>query len=157
MPDSTEATLAHRRRVQKLMAEATNFLSESAATHDQSKLEEPEKSTFDWAQPRLKHLKIGDDGYERARTHMGEALEHHYAHNRHHPEHHDDGIYGMDIFDLLEMLTDWKAAGERQDPPGTLEASLAYCQKRYGFDDRMADLLRRTAARLGWLENPDAP
>lgn len=58
----------------------------------------------------------------------------------------------MDLFDLLELLADWKAAGERQEPPGTLDGSLEYARTRFGMDDRMAGLLRRTAKRLGWIE-----
>ena len=42
-----------------------------------------------------------------------DGIEHHYAVNSHHPEHYEAGIAGMSLFDLIEMLVDWKAASER--------------------------------------------
>ena len=33
--------------------------------------------------------------------------------NRHHPEYYEDGIAGMTLVDLEEMLSDWEAASHR--------------------------------------------
>ena len=41
------------------------------------------------------------------------AIDHHYANNRHHPEHWPNGINDMTLMDLIEMLADWKAATAR--------------------------------------------
>jgi hypothetical protein len=55
---------------------------------------------------------------------MGDGLKHHYSHNRHHPEFFgEDGVDGMTLVDLIEMLADWKAATERHDD-GDLAKSL---------------------------------
>ena len=67
--------------------------------------------TFDEYTPKLKHSTYGTDEYKGFLAGMGAGLEHHYAHNRHHPEHHAGGVHGMNLVDLIEMLADWKAAG----------------------------------------------
>jgi hypothetical protein len=55
---------------------------------------------------------------------MGDGLKHHYAHNRHHPEFFgEDGVDGMSLVDVIEMLADWKAATEHHDD-GDLAKSL---------------------------------
>jgi hypothetical protein len=55
---------------------------------------------------------------------MGDGLMHHDAHNRHHPEFFgEDGVDGMTLVDVIEMLADWKAASERHDD-GDLAKSL---------------------------------
>jgi len=79
-----------------------------------------------------------------------EGLAHHYAHNRHHPEHFPDGINGMTLMDLVEMLADWKAATERHDD-GSLARSLGIQQDRFGITHQLAQILTNTAEHLGWL------
>jgi len=152
MPDSTADTTKHQERVQALMTQAIMVLSTAAMAHDQSKLEEPEKSTFDWAGPRLKHLPFGTPQYAKAKEDMGSALTHHYAVNRHHPEHHPNGIHDMDLLDLIEMLSDWKAAGERHKDSKGLAYSIAVGAENYGYGELMTTLLTNTAKRLGWIE-----
>ena len=151
MPDSTAATMAHKNRVQDLLGEVVLALAPLAVHHDDSKLEEPEKKVFDVFTPRLKHLEYGTPEYKSALGHMKPALDHHYAHNRHHPEHHEEGIYGMDILDLLEMLADWKAAGERHRDNKGLAQSIETNAKRYNFGEGLKRLLIRTAERMKWL------
>lgn len=81
---------------------------------------------------------------------MGEGLQHHYAVNRHHPEHHADGIHGMNLIDLVEMLADWKAATLRH-ADGDLARSIEQNRERFGYGDEIAGLLLRTAEDMGWL------
>ena len=145
--DSTPDTLAHIRRVQELLADMQHRLATRARLHDASKLEEPEKSAFDRATPRLKVLTYGSPDYTASLADMHVALEHHYTHNAHHPEHHPDGIAGMSLLDLLEMLCDWKAAGERH-ADGDIHESLRVNTVRYGIDLQLANILWRTIADL---------
>lgn len=87
MYDSTADTLTHIGRVQVHIAHAQANLDERAALHDLSKLQEPEKSIFDEYTPKLKTSTYGSEEYKQFLTEMGVALQHHYAHNSHHPEH----------------------------------------------------------------------
>jgi hypothetical protein len=148
--DSIEDTKTHIGRVQVHIAHMQANLDERAAVHDRSKLKEPEKPLFDEYTPKLKALTYGSDEYKAALVAMGPALQHHYATNSHHPEHYENGIAGMSLLDLVEMLADWKAAGERH-ADGNMLKSLEINRKRFGIDDQMFSVIVNTAKELGWL------
>lgn len=149
--DSTADTLRHSRRVGELMAQAITALIDRSHRHDLSKTEAPEKAIFDEYTPRLKTSTYGSDEYAANLKGMGEALAHHYAHNAHHPEHHAEGITGMTLVDLIEMLADWKAATERH-ADGDLARSLEIQRDRFGISDQLAGILQHTAEHFGWLD-----
>ena len=58
-----------------------------AELHDQSKLESPEVEAFTEYTPKLKDCTYGSDEYKGYLEAIKPALDHHYANNRHHPEH----------------------------------------------------------------------
>ena len=68
----------------------------------------------------------------------------HYRHNRRHPEFHADGIAGIDLFDLTEMLCDWMAAALRNPADGV---KLAHNVALFGIDKQLATILANTLAR----------
>lgn len=146
--DSAADTLKHIRRVQDLLGEAAVELIRRAAVHDDSKLGEVEKPHFDRETPLLKSLVYGSDEYKESLKRLGAALEHHYANNSHHPEYYPDGVAGMDLFDLLEMFLDWKAASERQ---AGSELNLSISFERFKFEPQLQSIFRNTAAELGWV------
>ena len=149
--DSRPDTWRHIHRVQTLIAEAINDLQKRALEHDQSKLVSPEVEVFDKFTPKLKDSTYGSDEYKSFLEGMGVGLRHHYAYNSHHPEHYgDDGIHGMDLLDLVEMLADWKAATERH-ADGDLDRSITHNAERFGYGPEIKGLLRKTALRFGWL------
>jgi hypothetical protein len=148
--DSRPDTEAHIRRVQELMAEATSNLYQRAAVHDASKLRDPEKALFDEYTPKLKTLTYGSDEYKACLAAMGPALAHHYAHNSHHPQFYPNGFDGMSLLDVLEMLADWKAAGERH-ADGSLAKSLEINRERFGLSPQLHAILVNTAREMGWL------
>ncbi len=147
--DSRPDTKAHIARVQELLAGVGDNLRTRAAKHDLSKLEDPEKSVFDVVTPKLKALTYGSDEYKASLAEMGEALTHHYAHNSHHPEHYEDGIYDMSLFDVVEMLMDWKAATERHTN-GNIWTSIYQNEERFKLSPQLARILWNTARELGW-------
>ena len=151
--DSTAATLEHIAKVRTRMGEMAGNLRGRALVHDNSKLLPPEKKAFDLATPNLHGLTYGSPEYEAARAeiNMDGALAHHYRKNSHHPEHYADGVNGMSLLDCLEMLADWKAAGERH-ANGSLSESLKVNKERFGISDQMQSILVNTARELGWLE-----
>lgn len=81
---------------------------------------------------------------------MRKTLDHHNAANRHHPEHHVDGVNDMTLIDLLEMLCDWKAATERHDD-GDIGRSLDINRDRFEMGDQLVVILENTARAWGWL------
>jgi len=154
--DSTLDTMRHSRRVDQLLLQIIAAVQDRVTRHDLSKMEPPEKAVFDRVTPMLKHSTYGSEQYRASLTEMGEGLAHHYAGNRHHPEHYDRGISGMTLVDVMEMLADWKAATERHDN-GSLARSLPIQAERFGISPQLMDLLTNTAVHFGWLDAPPAP
>lgn len=149
--DSTADTKAHMTRVEALMDDAVDNIRERKFIHDNSKLLSPEKEAFDICTPRLKALEYGSDEYKASLADLGVALKHHYAENSHHPEHYPNGIDGMSLLDLVEMLCDWKAAGERH-ATGSMAKSLETNKDRFKISDQLQSILTNTAQEMGWLK-----
>jgi len=144
-------TLDHIKIVQRLLARFSNRLATRAKEHDKSKLREPEKSLFDEYTPKLKNCTYGSDEYKQYLTELKVALDHHYAVNFHHPEHYENGIEGMDLVDVIEMLCDWKAATSRHND-GDIIKSLEININRFGVDKQLAQILLNTINRFGLVE-----
>jgi hypothetical protein len=111
--DSWKDTLDHIQNVRLKLFKVVDDLLQRAASHDLSKLEAPEKEIYDKHTPMLRTLEYGSDAYKETLKKMKVGIDHHYSVSRHHPEYFADSINGMTLVDLLEMLVDWKAAGER--------------------------------------------
>ena len=147
--DSTDATEKHRARVAQLLGIAIMELQKRAEEHDKSKLEPPEKEAFDKVTTRLKGLEYGSEEYHRSEKSIEPAIKHHYSLNRHHPEHFAEGISGMNLVDLLEMLADWKASSERHET-GSIAKSFQVNKDRFNIGSQLLLVLRNTVKDLGW-------
>lgn len=145
--DSRRDTIEHICTVQKYLNMCLIILTHKIDQHDKTKLVEPEKSIFDEFTPKLKTSTYGSDEYNQFLKEMKVALDHHYEHNRHHPEYFDDGIIGMNLLDLVEMLCDWVAATKRHDD-GDIVNSIEYNQKRFGYSDELKQILLNTVEML---------
>ncbi len=148
--DSKEDTLEHIYKVCDYLDYCAKEFYRRGTIHDQSKLESPEKEVFDEVTPKLATLTYGSDEYKASLADMKPALDHHYAHNRHHPEHYGEaGINGMNLFDIIEMLMDWKAASERH-ANGDIYKSILINRDRFDISDQLYRLLVNTAEDMGW-------
>lgn len=147
--DSTKDTTDHIERVRELLGKAIENLDKRAAVHDASKLINPEKETFDEYTPKLRDSEYGSDEYKGFLTAMKPALEHHYENNSHHPEHYANGVSGMSLFDVLEMVCDWKAATERH-ATGDIIRSLEINKKRFEISEQLAEIIANTIKEFGW-------
>ena len=67
--------------------------------------------------------------------------------NSHHPEHYESGVDGMNLFDVIEMLLDWKAASERHKD-GDIAQSIEKNRVRFKISDQLAEILHNTVAFL---------
>jgi len=148
--DSRPDTWQHIHTVRGLLGETITEMMRRAQQHDQSKLADPERATFDEYTPKLKASTYGSGEYKGFLAGMRVALDHHYAVNSHHPEHFEDGYAGMSLLDVLEMLADWKAATLRHDD-GDLDRSISINAERFGYGEEFERLLRTTARDMGWL------
>ena len=145
--DSTIDTLNHKKRINELLIMAANELLSRAVKHDNSKLEYPEKPLFDEFTHQLGKCTYGSTEYTDFLLKLKPALDHHYAHNSHHPEHYKNGINDFDIFDLVEMFFDWKASSERQHN-GNIHKSIEANGKRFDMSNQLQDIFANTAKRI---------
>lgn len=139
--------MRHIERVRNLLNRVVVLLLDRGEQHDQCKLAPPEVGAFTEYTPKLAASTYGSQEYNEYRQALGPALAHHYAHSRHHPEHHKHGIDDMNLVDLVEMLLDWKAASERHHN-GNLLKSIEINADRFGMSPQLVHLLENTAKLL---------
>lgn len=155
--DSAKDTNEHIRTVQEKIRIVITELLERSVNHDRSKLEDPEKETFDIYTPMLKGVTYGSEEYKKFLADMRPALMHHYRNNRHHPEyfeHHCSTmytgvapIYHMNLIDIVEMFCDWAAAVERHDD-GDLKKSIEVNRERFHLDEQLVAIFENTIGLL---------
>lgn len=139
--DCTNDVLEHQVIVAHFLADFILQLQERLKTHDQSKINDPvEKALFDKWTPELRRLTFGTDEYKMALDSMGEGVKLHYQHNRHHPEHFENGVEGMTLVDVMEMVADWMAAARRNDT----EVDLFHAVKRFGLSQQLVQIIINT-------------
>ena len=136
-------TQEHADKVWAYMNKSINDLIVRQKRHDDSKMEFPELQIFAKYTSKLKETTYNSDEYKQYLKEMKPALEHHYKENRHHPEHFENGIKGMTLIDLIEMISDWKAASERHNN-GDIIKSIEINQKRFGYSDDIKQILLNT-------------
>lgn len=141
-------TMHHINMVQTLLHKIVKELLDRADIHDQSKLESPEVELFTEWTPKLAGSTYGSAEYESFRKAMGSALLHHYAKNRHHPEHFKDGVNDMSLIDLIEMFCDWKAATMRHND-GNIRKSIAHNADRFGMSPQLVRILENSVDLVG--------
>lgn len=149
MYDSTKDTQEHINKVASYLTQYRMELENRGRNHDASKLETPEKEYFDEYTPRLATLIFGSPEYTQNVQDLKPALDHHYANNSHHPQFYENGVNGMNLFDVIEMFVDWKAAGER-GKNGNILKSIDINAKRFGISKQLKSILINTAKYLGY-------
>jgi len=166
MYDSTKDTKDHKEKVRKYTKLCARNLLYRGIVHDDSKLETPEKEIFDEYTPKLKDCTYGSLAYATFLKEMNVALEHHYKVNDHHPEffamHYKsrdgkgtptyEGLSGMNLIQLTEMLCDWYAASQRHND-GDIYKSIEQNQKRFGYSDEIKSVFYRTIEWIQEMEN----
>lgn len=162
MSESKFKTMRHIETVKNYLDCAVKELISREELHDQSKLQSPEVDIFEEYTPKLRGCTYGSDEYKTYLKEMQVALDHHYFVNSHHPEHFAIGpennggcvqslLERMTLIDLIEMLCDWKAATLRH-ADGDIMDSLVINQKRFGYSDELASILKNTAYFLNKAE-----
>ena len=149
--DSTKETKKHIKTVIKYCKNFAKQLITRVMNHDKSKLGDIEKPLFDEYTSKLKNSTYGSEEYKNFLEELKPALNHHYENNSHHPEYYSNGIQGMDLFDLVEMFFDWKAASERHDN-GNLLKSIDINKKRFNMSDDLVAIFKNTENRLNKME-----
>ena len=147
---SIPATTLHIAQVRKLMISFAVDLIERSAIHDASKFDPVEQGPLDELE-RIKaeqgEVTYGTPEYKERTKLLGPMIEHHYANNSHHPEFHREGIYGIDLLDLVEMVLDWVAAGKARNPDGVVR--MQYALTNYDVSPMLTAVIQNTYDRMG--------
>jgi Family of unknown function (DUF5662) len=117
-----------------------------AITHDHSKMTDEELPYYAEYTPNLKGLTYGSNEYRDMLEKLRPCINHHYKANAHHPEHYENGIDGMSLVDLVEMICDWKAATARHED-GDIIKSLEINRVRFKMSDQLYNILLNTVNR----------
>ena len=142
--DVERETHEHIKQVALLIDRVCLILKDRARSHDLSKLNPPELEIFQIYTEKLKGTTYGSDKYKQYLKDMKPALDHHYGCNRHHPEHFDNGIDGMNLFDIMEMFCDWFAATQRH-ADGDIMQSILINKDRFGYSNLLEAIFINTA------------
>lgn len=139
-------TLKHIQAVRAYIVLMMEELDRRAREHDASKLESPEAEIFGEYGEELSKTKYGTPEYHTLLEKVKPATDHHYAKNRHHPQHHKNGVDDMDLIDITEMLCDWLAATSRVKD-GNIRYSIDVNEKRFKMSPQLVNILRNTVHR----------
>ena len=140
-------TQKHIEAVRKYIRFMIDKIDMRGVKHDASKLESPEVEVFAEYTPKLNSTTFGSDEYYQNLADMKPALDHHYASNRHHPEHFVNGINDMTLIDILEMFCDWKASTLRHND-GNLLKSIETNAERFQMEGQLKQILINTARMI---------
>ncbi len=140
-------TRKHILQVNKFLSTFIVELLKRGIEHDMTKLNPPELDIFTEFTPKLATSTYGSEEYKGFLKEMGVALEHHYANNSHHPEHHTNGIRGMTLVDIVEMFCDWKAASMRHNN-GDMLTSIEKNKERFKYSDDLEQIFKNTMKLL---------
>ena len=105
-----------------------------AITHDNSKYSESELDDHISMAVEMDGIQYGTDTYYAIKRKYESLSAQHFANNRHHPEHHHNGIDDMNLVDVIEMLCDWLTGSENTGTP--VERSLEINEERYNVSVR---------------------
>lgn len=140
-------TQKHIENVRKYIRFIIDKIDLRGVKHDASKLESPEVELFAEHTLQLAAMSYGSDKYKESLEQLKPALDHHYASNRHHPEHFADGVNDMTLIDIIEMFCDWKASTLRHND-GNLLKSIELNAERFNIDGQLKQILINTARML---------
>ena len=144
--DFIKDLVQHKQWVAQNMQTAANELFQRAAIHDNSKFSPEEFEPYEEAFPNLQKYAYGSEELRAELRKIKPAIHHHFSVNRHHPEYHENGINGMNLIDVLEMVCDWMAASKRSQTG--IDKGLEINRERYGISDQLFEIIKHTVAML---------
>lgn len=139
-------TKQHIHDVQELLGQFIAQLHVRAETHDASKLQCPEKEILRKHSHELDNCQYEDEAYMFHLNKVREAVQHHYEHNSHHPEHYEEGVSGMNLLDIVEMFFDWSATAKKHG--NKVETSIRVGQERFDMSDELTQIFTNTAKQF---------
>ena len=126
----------HRELVGDYLESLAGYFRYRAREHDRTKLQLDEFDGFAEINRTARDHAYGSEEYDAslaAAKADGGCIALHFSRNRHHPEYFKS-VKDMGLFDLMEMVIDWKAASETYGRASMAEG-LAVHRNRFDFDD----------------------
>lgn len=142
-----QGVLKHKQEVGNYINMFSSEMFKRAVEHDYSKFSQEEFYAFEEATPKLKNLTYGTDEYREQLNKIKPAIQHHYSVNSHHPEFYKNGINGMNLMDVVEMVCDWMGAVKRHSD-GDIHKSLEINKERFEIDDQLYNIIKNTIEHL---------
>jgi hypothetical protein len=140
--------IKHRALVAEHILTIIADLNNRAVHHDDSKFSAEEYDAYEEAFPNLQKYAYGSEEFRAELRKIKPAIEHHYQANRHHPEYFgNEGIAGMNLLDLVEMVCDWVAASQRKEGTDILKGMIIN-QKRFDISDQLFCIIMNTVEYL---------
>jgi hypothetical protein len=144
-----DRVLSHKLSVKAGIQRVVDELSTRGEHHDDDKLEQETFEKFYQTTEKFNGCEFGSPEYTQSLLELKPILDVHYGKNPHHPEHRENGINGMTLIDIMEMLIDWKSASSAYGD--SFEKSLEVTKKRFNIDDQLFQILENTAKYLGYI------
>lgn len=136
----TDITI-HKKNIMKMFKFIFPYLNDNFKNHDKSKLYGIEKNIFS-QNPPPKNITYRSDEYNDYIKLLEPAKKQHYKLNPHHIEHHhNNNIANMNLFQLIEMISDWYVSIKY---PNTIYDAIEINQKYYGYSDEIKSILINT-------------
>lgn len=140
--DYVKDVIDHKQRVAGYMQTIANDLFRRAYIHDNSKFSPEEFEAYEEAFPNLQKYAYGTEELRAELRKIKPAIQHHFKANDHHPEWHDQGVGGMSLVQLLEMVCDWLAASERSQTD--FSQGLEINKERFHIDEQLFEVIKNT-------------
>lgn len=134
-------TLTHKFWVWIEIGKVIRELRMRALIHDFTKFDPDERQGFIRVIHKLRGSTYGSEEYRKTLVEIKPAIDAHYRKNPHHPEFHGGRTDHMDIYDLIEMVCDWKAS-IRRHADGDIEKSWAVNRTRFKISSELEKILR---------------
>jgi len=145
--------ILHSSEVSENLEVFSSELRKRGLAHDRTKFQSFEFDRFLSGWEDFKKTDYGTEKYNESPDKVTEAREHHHENNRHHVGFYENGVEGMNLIDVLEMLSDWKAAA-RRSPNLNLEQTLDKAFDLYGIkDEQLRKVILNTFKYLGWVSS----
>ena len=141
----------HKQCVEKFCSILAERIVERGIHHDDSKLEDPEYTIFSEHEFDKKREYGSEQYYKNLETNLKQAIDHHYEANRHHPEHFEEGISGMNLVDLVEMVSDWIAAAGYHK--SKFEDIVKHNAFRFGMSKQLQHIILNTYEEIKHIKD----
>ena len=142
----------HKLSVLAGLQRISDEISRRGREHDDDKFEPDVFEQFYINVSKFDNIKLGTPEYMQNLEDMRPAITKHYLKNDHHPEHFENGINGMNLLSIMEMLVDWKSANSAYGNKMSFSESMKINKERFNIDEQLYSILINTAIHLGYLK-----